>query len=71
MKLVESVAKPGGNVTGLSNFGSDLAGKRLQILKENVPNPSRVWVPYQLEPAGNGYVHSSHDGGGRLNWNRT
>ena len=42
MKLVESVAKPGGNVTGLSNFGSDLAGKRLQILKENVPNLSRV-----------------------------
>jgi putative ABC transport system substrate-binding protein len=42
MKLVESLAKPGGNVTGLSNFGSDIAGKRLQILKEVVPNLSRV-----------------------------
>jgi putative ABC transport system substrate-binding protein len=40
--LVQSLAKPGGNVTGLSNFGRDIAGKRLQILKDLVPGLSRV-----------------------------
>jgi putative ABC transport system substrate-binding protein len=42
MKLVASIARPGGNITGLSNFGRDVAGKRLQLLKEIVPNLSRV-----------------------------
>ena len=42
MKLVDSLARPGGNVTGLSNFGRDIAGKRLQLLKEMVPGLSRV-----------------------------
>jgi putative ABC transport system substrate-binding protein len=41
-KFVESLARPGGNMTGLSNFGRDIAGKRLQILKEIVPGLSRV-----------------------------
>jgi putative tryptophan/tyrosine transport system substrate-binding protein len=42
MKLVKSIAQPGGNITGLSNFGRDVAGKRLQLLKEIVPGLSRV-----------------------------
>ena len=42
MKFVQSLARPGGNITGLSNFGSDIAGKRLQLLKELVPGLSRV-----------------------------
>ena len=42
MKLVDSLARPGGNITGLSNFGRDIAGKRLQLLKEMVPGLSRV-----------------------------
>jgi putative ABC transport system substrate-binding protein len=42
MNLVQSLARPGGNVTGLSNFGRDIAGKRLQWLKEMVPGLSRV-----------------------------
>lgn len=41
-KLVESFGRPGGNVTGLSHFSSDLIGKRLQFLKETVPRLSRV-----------------------------
>jgi putative ABC transport system substrate-binding protein len=42
IKLVQSLAKPGGNATGLSNFGRDIAGKRLELLKELVPGLSRV-----------------------------
>jgi putative ABC transport system substrate-binding protein len=55
--LVESLARPGGNVTGLSNASPDLMGKRLQLLKEIAPKVSRVamlWNPASsVEP--NGY----------------
>jgi putative ABC transport system substrate-binding protein len=40
--LVDSLAHPGGNVTGLSFLMTDLSGKRLGLLKEAVPNLSRV-----------------------------
>jgi putative ABC transport system substrate-binding protein len=40
--LVASLARPGGNITGLSNQQPDLAGKRLEILRELVPNLSRL-----------------------------
>jgi putative ABC transport system substrate-binding protein len=42
--LVKSLARPGGNVTGLSVQGSDLAGKRLQLLREVVPNLRQLAV---------------------------
>ena len=42
--LVASLAHPGGNVTGLSNVGSDLGGKQLELLKEAFPKISRVAV---------------------------
>jgi putative ABC transport system substrate-binding protein len=42
--LVESLAHPDGNITGLSQIASDLAGKRLELLKEMVPKLSRVAV---------------------------
>jgi len=42
LKLVHSLAQPGGNATGLSNFGRDIAGKRLEVMKELVPGLSRV-----------------------------
>jgi putative ABC transport system substrate-binding protein len=42
--LVSSLAKPGRNVTGLSNHSADLTGKRLQLLKEIVPAITRVAV---------------------------
>ena len=46
--LVSSLAHPGGNVTGLTVLGPGLAAKRLDLLKEAVPNMSRVaflWNP--------------------------
>jgi putative ABC transport system substrate-binding protein len=40
--LVQSLAHPGGNVTGLSDFHGDLVAKRLELLKEVVPSASRI-----------------------------
>jgi len=42
LNLVDSLARPGGNATGISNFGRDIAGKRLQLLRDVVPGLSRV-----------------------------
>jgi ABC-type uncharacterized transport system substrate-binding protein len=42
--LIDSLARPGGNLTGFSNITSELAGKRLEFLKETVPKLSRVAV---------------------------
>jgi putative ABC transport system substrate-binding protein len=42
--LVASLGRPGGNVTGLSIQGTDLAGKRMEILREVVPHLSRVAI---------------------------
>jgi putative ABC transport system substrate-binding protein len=44
--LVESLARPGGNVTGLSTLSRELAGKRLELLKVTVPKLARVAVLY-------------------------
>jgi putative ABC transport system substrate-binding protein len=42
--LVTSLARPGGNVTGLSSLGPELVGKRLELLKQAVPGVDRVAV---------------------------
>jgi ABC-type uncharacterized transport system substrate-binding protein len=40
--FIASLARPGGNITGLSSVSSDLAGKRVELLKEVIPKLSRV-----------------------------
>ena len=42
--LVTSLARPGGNVTGLSNLNAELVGKRLELLKQAVPGVARVAI---------------------------
>jgi putative tryptophan/tyrosine transport system substrate-binding protein len=44
--LVESLARPGGNVTGFTNFSREPGGKRLELLKEAIPKLARVAVLY-------------------------
>src|SRR5262245_4409208 len=54
--FVESLAHPGGNVTGLTALNPDLGGKRLELLKEAVPKLSRVAVLY--DPADPPSLHT-------------
>jgi putative ABC transport system substrate-binding protein len=47
--FIASLARPGGNITGLSDLGAELHGKRLELLKETVPQSARIAV--LLNPA--------------------
>ena len=42
--FVASLARPGGNITGLCTLAPELSGKRLELLKETIPKLSRVAV---------------------------
>jgi len=51
--LIETLARPGGNITGVTNLARELGGKRLELLKEAVPKLARVAVLYNPAiPAG-------------------
>src|SRR5215813_13132272 len=54
--FVESLARPGGNVTGLTALNTELGGKRLELLKEAVPKLARVAVLY--DPADPPSLHT-------------
>jgi putative ABC transport system substrate-binding protein len=50
--LIDSLARPGGNVTGITNLSRELGGKRLELLKEAVPKLARVAVLYESDNPG-------------------
>ena len=50
--LVDSLARPGGNITGVTTIASALAGKRLELLKETVPKLHRVAVLWNARDPG-------------------
>jgi putative ABC transport system substrate-binding protein len=54
--FIASLARPGGNITGLSNLSSELSGKRLELLKETVPRLSRLAVLANSTEPGNAQV---------------
>jgi putative ABC transport system substrate-binding protein len=51
--LVKSLARPGGNVTGITNLGPELGGKRLELFKEAIPKIARVAILYDPATPGN------------------
>ena len=58
--LVSSLARPGGNVTGITSIASDLAGKRLEVLKETIPTLSRVAILWDSRsPGGSAHIRES------------
>src|SRR5687767_9627295 len=65
--FVASLARPDGNITGLSNLGTEVSGKQLEILKRIVPNLSRVAVVGDSkEPANNRSVEETRRVAGAL-----
>jgi ABC-type uncharacterized transport system substrate-binding protein len=52
--LVASLARPGGNITGLTNLSPDLDGKRLELLKEAFPKVTRVSYLWNPDAPGTG-----------------
>src|SRR5262249_21328558 len=50
--LIDSLARPGGNLTGLSSLSVDLTAKRVQLLKEALPTASRIGVVWNPRDPG-------------------
>jgi ABC-type uncharacterized transport system substrate-binding protein len=50
--LVEGLARPGGNLTGITELATELSGKRLEILKDAVPNLRRVAMLFNAKDLG-------------------
>jgi putative tryptophan/tyrosine transport system substrate-binding protein len=58
--LVASLARPGGNVTGVTTFTSELSGKRLELLKEAAPQTTLVAVLWNaVNPSNMGYLEDT------------
>jgi putative ABC transport system substrate-binding protein len=53
--FIQSLARPGGNVTGITNFSNELGGKRLELLKEVIGKGIRVGIIY--DPSNPGIAH--------------
>jgi putative ABC transport system substrate-binding protein len=63
--LVVSLARPGGNVTGLSTISPELSGKRLELLRELVPGLSRVAFLWNPDIRGNLFDYKETDNAAR------
>jgi putative ABC transport system substrate-binding protein len=57
--LVASLARPGGNVTGLTSVSGELGGKLLELLKEIVPRVNRVGIPMPEGPANDFFIRET------------
>ena len=67
MGLVDSLARPGGNVTGLSNMEAELGGKRLDLLREAIPGSARVAVlAAKTDPFTAPFVQDLQNGAARV-----
>lgn len=64
--LVESVRRPGGNITGLSTLAPELMGKQLELMKELVPTLSRVAIIRFPEGGHDSMVHHAEEAAPRL-----
>jgi putative ABC transport system substrate-binding protein len=53
-KFVASLARPAGNITGLSSLNPEISGKQLELLKETIPKTTRVAVFWNSSQPGNG-----------------
>jgi ABC-type uncharacterized transport system substrate-binding protein len=63
--IVASLARPGGNMTGVTLYGFELAGKRLEVLKEAIPNIARVAVLGNPSNPSNEYYWQETQSAGR------
>jgi putative ABC transport system substrate-binding protein len=60
--FISSLAHPGGNITGTTNIMPELSGKRLELLREILPNLSRVaFLAYGSDPAHKLFVRQAED----------
>jgi putative ABC transport system substrate-binding protein len=66
--ILRTIARPGGNVTGISSLTPELAAKRLEILHTLAPNARRVWAIHHSEdPAAIAAIQRAGDAAMRLN----
>ena len=64
--LVDSLAHPGGNVTGLSQLSRDLSAKRIELLKETLPKMVRMAVLWDPEGPGPRIAFKEYEGAARV-----
>jgi putative tryptophan/tyrosine transport system substrate-binding protein len=57
--FVANLSRPGGNITGMASFGPELAGKRLDLLREATPSVSRVALLWNPPGAGLDYMNNT------------
>jgi len=63
--LVASLARPGGNITGLTSLSADLSTKQLELLKEAVPRASRIAVLWNPDNPWHPITMKDLEAGGR------